>query len=84
MATYGDHYRRGRRQAAKKMTREQRQKLQEARRQIYKQDALPHNFCLCRSCARCFQGTCTFDGTENPAKQQCENYARRPRQEYSR
>lgn len=80
MATYGQHYRRGRRQAAKKMTREEKRKLDEARRQIYKQDALPHNFSLCRSCAYYFQGTCSFDGTVNPAKSECKDYEKKPKQ----
>lgn len=84
MATYKQYYEAGKRRAAKKMTPEQRRKLNEARRQIYKQDALPHNFCLCRKCAYLVMGICSFDGTENPAKEKCENFARKPKQGYQR
>jgi len=80
MATYKQYYEAGKRRAAKKMTREQKQKLNAARRQIYKQDALPHNFSLCRQCAYYLQGACSFDGTANPAKSECKNFVRKPRQ----
>lgn len=75
MATYNQYYRAGKRRAAQKMTSEQRRKLRYARRQIAKQDNLPHNYSPCRGCAYYFKGTCSYDGTVNPEKSKCEHRA---------
>ena len=80
MATYKQYYDAGRRRAAKNMTSEQRRKLNEARRQIAIQDGLPHNYSLCRKCAYYFKQSCSFDGTPNPAKAECKDFVRKPKQ----
>ena len=81
MATYSQHYRAGKRKAAKKMTTEQKKKLNAARRQIAIQDGTAR-YGLCRKCAYCVMHQCSFDGSENPAKEHCENFVKRPMASY--
>lgn len=78
MAAYGQRYAAGKRRAAKKMTRDQKQKLYEARRKIAIQDGAAHNFSLCKRCAYYYELRCTFDGSSEPAMTECREFVRRP------
>ena len=77
-STYNQFYNAGKRRAAKNMSRKERKKLNAARRQIAIQDGTAR-YGLCRICAYHVMQQCSFDGTENPAKEHCENFVRKPK-----
>ena len=72
--TYNQYYKAAKRRAAKKMSPEERRKLNEARKMLLKQEGRLFEQSLCRTCAYDYQHTCTLDGTENPAKTVCKDY----------